>query len=100
MKSELENLLQNKKKICLERDLCAELYNLWITKLHEFQDDPIKYELYVTLINNMEPYGYTLKEEIRSINREICKIYGVDSIKKTPHMQECVYKYGLDKPNA
>jgi hypothetical protein len=48
----------------------------------------------------MEPYGYTLKEEIRSINREICKIYGVDSIKKTPHMQECVYKYGLDKPNA
>lgn len=96
----LEELLEKKKNLCLERDLCAELYNLWISKLHEFQEDPKKYELYISLINNMEPYGFTVKEEIREINRQICNIYGVDSIEQTPHMQECVYKYGLDRPNA
>lgn len=96
----LENILEQKKKLCLERDLCAELYNLWITKLHEFQEDPEKYELYVKLINNMEPYGFTIKEEIRKINRQICEFYKVESIDQTPHMQECVYKYGLEKPNA
>jgi len=97
---ELNELLAKKEKLCLERDLCAELYNLWITKLHEFQEIPAKYEMYIKLINNMEPYGYTVKEEIREINRQICDIYGVQSIEDTPHMQECVYKYGLDKPNG
>jgi hypothetical protein len=96
----LKKILEEKEKLCLERDLCAELYNLWISKLHEFQDDPEKYEMYISLINNMEPYGFTIKEEIREINRQICEIYNVDTIEKTPHMQECVYKYGLDKPNA
>lgn len=97
---DLNELLDKKNNLCLERDLCAELYNLWITKLHDFQDDPEKYEMYVKLINNMEPYGYTIKEEIRKINREICVIYNVDSIEETPHMQECVYKYGLEKPKG
>jgi hypothetical protein len=96
----LDHLLHKKNNLCLERDLCAELYNLWITKLYEYQEDPEKYELYVKLINNMEPYGYTIKEEIRKINREICDIYNVDSIEETPHMQECVYKYGLEKPKG
>lgn len=96
----LDELLKAKNNLCLERDLCAELYNLWITKLHDYQEDREKYEMYIKLINNMEPYGFTIKEEIRKINRKICEIYNVESIEQTPHVQECVYKYGLEKPKG
>jgi len=98
--AELEDLIKEKDGLITERDLCAELYNLWITKLHDFQDDPEMYEMYVKLINNMEPYGFTVKEKIRSVNRKICEFYGVDSIEDTPHFSECKIKYGLDRPNG
>jgi hypothetical protein len=97
--TESEKLFEKKEKLAKERDLCAELYNVWITKLHEFQNDPVKYEMYVGLINNMEPYGQLLKEEIREINREICKIEGVDNIEDTPYVHYCEAKYGNMTPN-
>lgn len=89
-----------KKELAQERDLCAELYNVWISKLAEFEDDPVKYELYIKMINNMEPYGQMLKEEIREINRQICKLEGVESIEETEHMIDCTYKYGYEKPKG
>lgn len=97
---DIEQLVDEKRKLCNERDLCAELYNVWITKLHDFQDDLVKYEMYMQLIQNMEPYGNLLKARIREINKEICEHLGVDSIEKTPYAFECTNKYGLDKPNA
>ena len=95
----IEDLVKKKRDLCKERDLCAELYNVWITKLHDFQDDPEKYEMYIKMINNLEPYGQMLKAGIAEINREICKIEGVDSIGETSYTEECVYKYGYDRPN-
>jgi hypothetical protein len=96
---DIDELVKEKRELYNERDLCAELYNLWITKLHDYQDDAEKYEMYMGLIHNMEPYAYTVKEQIRTINRKICEFYGVDSIEKTPHAFECTSKYGYEKPN-
>ena len=95
----LQDVLNKKSILCKERDLTAELYNLWITKMHDFQDDKYKYEMYLKMIDNLEPYANMIKEEIRVCNREICKIEGVESIEHTPYGVECTYKYGYEKPN-
>ena len=34
-------------------------------KLHDFEDDNDKYEQYMKMIDNLEPYSNMLKEEIR-----------------------------------
>lgn len=94
-----QNLMNKKIELGRERDLCAELYNLWISKLHEFQDDEKKYLLYMELIKNMEPYGDMIKEEIREINRKLCELENVEAIEDTPYVLECEYKYGYYKPN-
>ncbi len=44
---ELNELLKLKLEYSKERDLCAELYNVWITKLHDFQHDPELYDMYM-----------------------------------------------------
>lgn len=98
--TEVEQLFAKKQELGSERDLCAEMYNVWITKLHEFQTIPEKYNMYMKLIGMLEPYTNTLKEEIREINRQICEIEGVDNIEDTPYTRECVYKYGMDKPKG
>jgi hypothetical protein len=100
MNKEVEQLIELKNKIGDERDLCAELYNVWITRLYELQDDPEKYEMYMGLIGFMEPYSNRLKEDIRVINRRICEIEGVDSIGETSYIRECNNTHGLDMPNA
>lgn len=100
MNERVEELLKLKNQIGDERDLCAELYNIWITRLHDFQDDPEKYEMYIDLIQFLEPYGNRLKEEIREINRELCEIEGVDTIAETPYVRACNNTHGLDMPNA
>lgn len=85
----------------MERNLCAELYNVWITRLHDFQHDTELYNMYMMMIGNMEPYTAYIKEKIREINREICKIEGVESIDETPYADEhCVNKYGFETPNV
>lgn len=96
----IKQLVEHKNKLGDERDLCAELYNLWITRLHEFEGDAEKYKMYMSLISMMEPYANTLKEEMREINRKICEIEGVDSIGDTEYVRECNNTHGLDMPNA
>lgn len=95
----LDVLLTKKDKLLNERDLCAELYNLWISRLHDVQDNEEEYEMYKNMIENLEPYTQKLKEEVRILNREICKFEGVDSIAQTNHSRDCTYKYGHDRPN-
>lgn len=97
---EVEALLKKKKELGDERDLCAEMYNVWITKLYEFQGDPVKYKIYMDMIQMLEPYGQFLKEDIRAINRRLCEIEGVESIDETQYFRECYNKYGKDRPNA
>jgi len=94
-----EELFKIKNTIGDERDLCAELYNLWITRLYDCQDNKEKYEMYINLIFNLEPYTNLLKEEIREVNRKICEIEGVESIGETEYTRECNNKYGFEKPN-
>jgi hypothetical protein len=98
--TDIESLLKKKNDLGDERDLCAEVYNVWITKMHEFQRDPVKYKMYMDMIQMLEPYGQLLKEEIRAINRKLCEIEGVDSIDQTQYFRECNNKYGKDRPNA
>ena len=100
MNNEIEKLVILKNKIGDERDLCAELYNVWITRLYEVQDDPERYEMYIELIGFMEPYGNKLKEDMRIINRKICEIEGVESINETDYVRACNNTHGLDMPNA
>lgn len=95
----IQQLINKKSELGDERDLCAELYNLWITRLHDFQDFPKKYKMYMDLIAFMEPYANSLKEEIREINRNLCEIEGVEAIADTAYVRECNNKHGLDKPN-
>lgn len=97
---EVEALLKKKKELGDERDLCAEMYNVWITKLYEFQGDQVKYKIYMDMIQMLEPYGQFLKEDIRAINRRLCEIEGVESIDETEYFRECNNKYGKDRPNA
>mgnify|MGYP006275882741 FL=1 len=96
----IDELMKKKLELMKERDLCAELYNIWISKLYDFQKDKDKYELYLKMINNMEPYGSMIKEQIREINKQICEIEGVESIGDTQYARDCDNKYGFDKPNA
>jgi hypothetical protein len=98
--TEVETLLKRKQETGDERDLCAEVYNVWITRMHDFQEDPVKYNMYMNMIQVMEPYGQILKEEIREINRRLCEIDGVESIDQTSYMRECNNKYGKYRPGA
>ena len=98
--TEIEKLLKQKQELGDERDLCAEMYNVWITKMHDFQQDPVKYKMYMKMIQMLEPYGQVLKEEIRAINRKLCEIEGVESIDQTKYVRECNNKYGKDRPNS
>ena len=98
--TEVETLLKRKQETGDERDLCAEVYNVWITRMHDFQEDSVKYNMYMNMIQVMEPYGQILKEEIREINRRLCEIDGVESIDQTSYMRECNNKYGKDRPGA
>lgn len=97
--TDIEKLIEVKNDLGNERDLCAELYNVWITRLHDYQDIPEKYNMYMKMISIMEPYTNSLKEQMREINRKICDIEGVDSIGDTKYVRECVNKYGVDRPN-
>jgi hypothetical protein len=95
-----EELYEKKIKLCLERDLCSELYNVWITKLYEYQKDPEKYEMYISLISNIEPYADSIKREIRALNKKICENEGVENILDTKYTHECVEKYGFLKSHG
>lgn len=96
----LQRLIDEKNKIGDERDLCAELYNLWITRLAENQEDQERYEMYMRMITMMEPYAQKLKSDMAALNRQICAIEGVESIADTQHVRECNNTHGLDRPNA
>jgi len=96
----IEKLVETKNKIGDERDLCAELYNLWITRLAENEEDPERYKMYMDMISMMEPYAQKLKEDMRELNREICRIEGVESIAETRYVRECNNTHGLDRPNS
>ena len=68
-----EELFKIKNTIGDERDLCAELYNLWITRLYDCQGNKEKYEMYINLISNLEPYtnlpkGFSPEEELSFSN--------------------------------
>ena len=94
----LEKLLERKKRLSMERDLCAEFYNLMLTKANQSVDDPKHYDYYLDVVEIMEPYAKTTKQEIREINKEICEIVGVENIKDTEYHLDCEDRYGFSKP--
>lgn len=96
--NEIDQLFEKKKRISLERDLCAEFYNLMLSKANESVNDPKHYDYYLDVVELMEPFAKELKEEVREINKRICEICGVDKIDETPYTVECQDRYGFSKP--
>ena len=96
--SRLQEIYEEKKKLCMERDLCAEFYNLMLSKANKNVDDEEQYSYYLDVVQLMEPYARATKEKIRIINREICEIIGVQSITETEYHIDCEDRYGFSKP--
>ena len=96
--SNIEELFEKKKRLSMERDLCAEFYNLMLSKANENVDNPKHYDYYLDIVELMEPYAKGTKQEIRELNAKICEICGVDNIEDTPYTIECEDRYGFSKP--
>lgn len=96
--SKLEELFERKKRLSMERDLCAEFYNLMLSKANESVDSPQHYDYYLDVVELMEPYAKETKEEIRELNKQICELVGVENIKETDFHLECEDRYGFSKP--
>lgn len=94
----LEELFKQKKRLSMERDLCAEFYNLMLSKANENVNCPEHYDYYLDVVQLMEPYAKNTKEQIREINKEICDICEVNDIKETDYHIECEDRYGFSKP--
>jgi len=98
--TEIQALFEQKEELCKERDLCAELCNIWITRMYHYQDDKQRYERFLQMINTTEPYTQDLKSQIAALNRRICELEGVESIADTQYTHVCVSKYGFDAPKT
>lgn len=96
--SKLEELFERKKRLSMERDLCAEFYNLMLSKANESVDSPQHYDYYLDVVELMEPYAKETKEDIRVINKQICEIVGAENIKDTEYHLLCEDRYGFSKP--
>lgn len=96
----IKQLLEQKNKLGDERDLLAALYNIWTTRMFDYQDDPVKYKMYMNLIKSMEPHSNFLKEGIREINRELCQLEGVETIGETQYVRECNDQHNFSTPNV
>ncbi len=96
--SELDKLWKKKQLLSKERDLCAEFYNLMLSKANENVDSPKHYDYFLDVVEKMEPYAKETKEEIREINRQICKLVGRSSLEGTKYYLECEDRYGFSKP--
>lgn len=96
--SKLEKLFERKKRLSMERDLCAEFYNLMLSKANESVDSPQHYNYYLDVVELMEPYAKETKEEIRELNKQICNLLDVENIKETEYHLECEDRYGFSKP--
>lgn len=96
--SEIDKLWNRKKELSLERDLCAEFYNLMLSKANENVDKPEHYNYFLDVVEKMEPYAKDTKEEIREINKQICGLVGKESINDTPYRLDCEDRYGFSKP--
>ena len=94
----IDNLFEEKKQLSMERDLCAEFYNVMLSYANSNIDNPEKYKYYLDVVEIMEPYAKDTKERIREINRQLCKHSGVSDIKETPYHLECEDRYGFSKP--
>jgi hypothetical protein len=98
--NDLQEILNYREELCKERDLCAELCNIWLTRMHQHQSNKVEYEKYLKMLNDSEPYTQSLKSEISMLNRKICEIEGVETISDTPYVHVCTSKYGFDHPNS
>jgi len=96
--SRLEDLYKKKQRLALERDMCAEFYNLMLSKANQNVDNPDHYNYYLDLVEMMEPFAKEVKQSVRDVNKEICEICGVDNIEETQYSIECQDRYGFSKP--
>ena len=99
LNAEIEQLWQEKKKLSMERDLCAEFYNVMLSYANNNINDLQKYKYYLDVVELMEPYAKQTKEEIKKINKKICNLLNVNDIKDTPYNLDCEDRYGFSKPD-
>ena len=63
----IDDLFKEKKQLSMERDLCAEFYNVMLSYANNNIDNPEKYKYYLDVVEIMEPYAKDTKERIREI---------------------------------
>ena len=71
MSETVQELQARKATLCVYRDSLADLYNEYIQKLVEHENDPEEFERYRQLIEDLEPKTRETKEQMREINRLI-----------------------------
>jgi hypothetical protein len=98
--NEIQKIYEMKEELSNERDLCAELCNIWLTKMYRSQDNKENYEKYLKLINETEPYTQELKAQITRLNKQLCDMLNVDTLSNTDYEHVCKSKYGFDQPNS
>jgi hypothetical protein len=98
--AEFNELITRKEELALERDLCAEFYNLIMTRAKQCDEDDPMYDKHMNLLVNMEYFAENTKEEMRKINRQVCDHLGVESIAQTDYDRACEWRYGFGKPNG
>jgi hypothetical protein len=78
---DLLELLERREELCKYRDGLADLYNIYIQKLVEHENDEAEFNKYCALIEGLEPETRITKEKMREINREIqARTYNATSL--------------------
>lgn len=70
----MSDLLELKKQLCVERDMCIELSNFWSEKAYELQHNQESYSYYMGLIRTLEHHiSKHLYPKIVEINKILAK---------------------------
>jgi hypothetical protein len=67
----IEEILELKKQLCVERDSLANLYNELMEQLFKNENNPEVYDEYVKKIRLIEGPSQVTKEKMREYNRAL-----------------------------
>ena len=70
----IEEILELKKQLCVERDSLANLYNELMEQLFKNENNPEVYDEYVKKIRLIEGPSQITKEKLREYNRKLMEL--------------------------
>jgi hypothetical protein len=75
----IEEILELKKQLCVERDSLANLYNELMAQLVKYENNPEIYDEYVKKIRLIEEPSKITKEKMREYNRVLRELGHIKS---------------------